>query len=295
MPWVPMPSVGAGSSSTLRPFFWRTYFEVFFLQHWDSWRKMGMLGPPVGVGHVGWHCMAWLVHSPLHRGPFTLPLHIPCLHSLPVHTHPFTLTLHTITSCSLYSAFAPFPHSLIPHPFTLHTCSLLPCWHSLPLYTCSPCTLHTRSPSMLAPFGNLLPWSTDSPCTLVPVHTHFHVLVPICPCTFSPFVHLLSLCAHSPCTPCSPSTLSVCLCTPLAHSGLLQLPHLLLVHSHFPLVICFLHTCSPLVHSPFPYTLPPFHTPHSLAHSPFSSALPLPLHIPIPLHTFLFTKSHEAK
>lgn len=243
-----------------------------------------------------WAGIAW-------PGWSTAPCTEALSHSLctfPAYTHSlFTLT----PSHSLFTQSLPAHltlHLLPFHTLSFHTpspCTLVPC---CPVDTPSLCTPARHAHCTHAPLPCLLLLEICSPGALIPLaHLSLCTLISMCLFQYA-LAHSvpLSTCCPSVLTPLAllvPLPLSVCLCAPLAHSGLLQLPHLLLVHSHFPLVICFLHTCSPLVHSPFPYTLPPFHTPHSLAHSPFSSALPLPLHIPIPLHTFLFTKSHEAK
>lgn len=276
---------------------------------------MGMLGAPVGGRSWGLALHNLAAPQPLARGP----LHTPFAHSLltltpyshsPLYTHSshthFLLTsLCTCSLCTLAPISHLFPCTLVP---------LFPYPHSLPLHILLLMHIaHTCSPSMIVPFGSLLPWSTVSLCTLVPLHTCFHMFVPTCPCTLDPFSHLLSLCAHSPCL-LVPLPLSQCLlvhspCTPqpsaawcpsrivhLAHS----LPPTLAPCAHsLPLLICFLYTYSALAHSPFPYTLPialhtpslpyssfspaPFilsHAPHSLLHSSF----PFPCTLPA-LHT----------
>lgn len=190
-----------------------------------------MLGALVGVGDGSWHCTVCLPPQCLTRGPFTLPLHIPCSHSLPLHT------------CSLC---------------TLHTRAPLPCLFLLE-FCC---------PEALVPFAHL------SLCTLVPMCLFQRALAALAhsvpfparsPSVHSPLAHSFPFHSHS-----------LCLCSPLAHSGPLQLvallglfsshthslPHLLLVHTHFPgSFVSFIRVL-------------PFHSPHALAHFSFPSTLP---------------------
>lgn len=281
----------------------------------DSQRKTGMLGAPVGVSHGGWLCTSWLFHSPSHGSPFTRPLHIPCslpipthhfIHSLSTHLLPAHLTLYLLPlHTRSHSTPVPLAHLFPCSP--VHTpslCTSAPhayCTYMLPFHACSFWkfallehwfSLHT------CPFACLF----SCVCSNMPLHTWslFPLAVPLCSLSFA---HLFPFHSHS-----------ICLCTPLAHPGRLQLsallgllplhthflPHLLLVHTHFLcsfvsfIRVVPLHIPHFLTHSLFPYTLRPFHIPHSLACFLFPSAPPIPLHTPCLAH-LPFTKNHEAK
>lgn len=235
-----------------------------------------MLGAPVGVSHGGWLCTSWLFHSPSHGSPFTRPLHIPC--SLPIPTHHFIHSLST---------------HLLPAHLTLY---LLP--------------LHTRSHSTPVPLAHLFPCSpvhTPSLCTSAP-HAYCTYMLPFHACSFwkfallehwfslhtCPFACLFScVCSNMPlhtwslfplAVPlCSLSfallfpfhSHSICLCTPLAHPGRLQLSALLgLLPLH---TLTSFHTCSLCTLTSFAHLFPSYvlspctfpislHTPYSLTH-----------------------------
>lgn len=156
MPWVPMPSVGAGSSSTLRPFFCGHILKFSFYStgtaegKWECWGLQWESGMWAGIAWPGWStapCTEAL-STPFAHSLLTLT---PCSHS-PLHTHSshnhFLLTLLCICSLSTLSHSTPLH---LAHLFLAPLLTLLPFVHLLAMHTAHTLPFHACSFWKFAP------------------------------------------------------------------------------------------------------------------------------------------------